>query len=361
MTDIALVSMSVTILFIMAGFIKKNSVFLFILQAVWMWALLAGNTNSIDYGVNSAIFDFAEADSGIPYQSVMYWFARQGYDYFAFNAVVATSALILLYILIYKKSQNPCFVMSLIFIFPFVDFVIQKRFFIASILSILFLYIFIAKKGLLWKIIAVLFFILAVTTHEGTALFLMFFLYPLFVRCHRKKLFFGVFFFLALILAAFLPQIAAMIPFVGEARAELYFVTLHEKIKYPMLTTLVFTLMHTGFVLLYYWLYRCSSAHGRTSYMGKAILYLDVLSLLILPAYYWEPTFFRMFRTLLPFNYIAISNMMPVGQIYKKKLFFQGVRYIVFAGIIFLGYYFVLSAGFDVVAQPIFEDNIFFE
>ena len=361
MTDISLISISVTIIFVIAGFIKKNSVLLFISQASWMWILLAGNTNSIDYEVNSKIYALAEANSGMPYQSIMYWFARQNYDFFSFNAVIATFVLLFFYILIYKKSRNPCFVLSLIFIFPFIDFVIQKRFFIASILGILFLYFFTTKGNLPRKIFAILLFILAVSIHEGIGLFAIFFLYPMFAQSNHKRLFFTILFLSALVFTSVLPQFAAMLPFVGEERAELYFVTLHEKIKYPFLTTSVFTLMHLFFVWLYYRLYRYSSMNGTNYPTGETVLYLNLISLLILPIYYWEPTFFRMFRTLLPLNYIAISNMMPVGQIYKKKLFFQGIRYVAFSSIIFLGYYFVLSAGFDVVAQPIFEDNILFE
>ena len=147
--------MLITIILILVGFINKNSLFIFIIQIFWMYVLTAGNLMSIDMGVHQRIFIANQSNGNLDiYGTLCYLFGHEGFDFIEMNAVLCIFAFISLYCFIKKYTLNYCFVMSLYFLYPFIENVIQKRFFIASIVAI-YAIIFIIKNGRIPKVVAI--------------------------------------------------------------------------------------------------------------------------------------------------------------------------------------------------------------
>lgn len=348
--------MLITIILILVGLVKKNSLILFILQLLWMYILTAGNFNSADMMVHQNIFIASQSgENQTIYGALCYLFGHEGFDFIGMHAVLCIFAFISIYYFIKKYTLNYCFVMSLYFLYPFIDNVIQRRFFIASIVAI-YAIIFIMKNSRLSKLVAIFLLVIAGLIHQAAFGFLIFLLLPFFKRMKNYKTILMVFFIVVLGLMPIMPDIFKN--FFGEAKVELYFLILHEKIKYPIFNFILWGGFHLGFVYLYYNFYKICNNYIKEMEFEKNVLYINIISILIIPLYYWEPTFIRIYRTLIIFNYIAIANILPIGQIYYRPVFYVGLKYIVYSVIAFICIYFFAGAGYIEIVEPIFSNNI---
>lgn len=348
--------MLITIILILVGFINKNSLFIFIIQIFWMYVLTAGNLMSIDMGVHQRIFIANQSNGNLDiYGTLCYLFGHEGFDFIEMNAVLCIFAFISLYCFIKKYTLNYCFVMSLYFLYPFIENVIQKRFFIASIVAI-YAIIFIMKNGRIPKVVAIFLIVIAGLIHQAAFGFLIFLLLPLLKNVKNPK---TILIFFLIVISGLMPIIPDILKvFLGEVKVDLYFVVLHEKIKYPILNFILWGGFHLGFIYLYYNFYKICNKYVKKMDFEKNILYMNIVSILLIPLYYWEPTFIRIYRTLIIFNYIAVANILPIGQIYYKPIFYVSLKYIVYSIIAFICIYFFAGQGYTAIIEPIFLENI---
>lgn len=348
--------MLITIILILIGFVNKNSLFVFIIQIFWMYILTAGNLSSIDIVVHQNIFAANQSGGSLNiYGELCYLFGHEGFDFIEMNAVLCIFAFILVYCFIKKYTLNYCFVMSLYFLYPFIDNVIQKRFFIASIIAI-YAIIFIIKNSRFSKLVAIFLIVIAGLIHQAAFGFLIFLLLPFFKNTKNPK---TIFIFFLIIISTLMPIIPDILKvFFGEVKVDFYFVILHEKIKYPILNFILWGGFHLGFVYLYYNFYKTCNKYIKKMEFEKNILYMNIISILFIPLYYWEPTFIRIYRTLIIFNYISIANILPIGQIYYKPVFYISLKYIVYGIIAFICIYFFAGMGYTAIIEPIFMENI---
>ncbi|WP_302948456.1 EpsG family protein [uncultured Selenomonas sp.] len=355
--------MSITFLLVLAGLVEKNSKALFLLQVTWMYILLAGNTFSIDITVNQDIFDWAQMEQLTLYDYICYGAGSYlGMEYLTMNAWICLCVFTLFAVLLWQYVTNPCLIMSLIFCYPFVDMVIQKRWFIASAIALVGL-LFLLKGNMKGRLVFFLLITLAVGIHVAAIGYLVFLWQPFFHRIHQKWI---VLFFLIVSSAAlmpYLPTILMQIPFIGEAKVLFYFEVLHEKIKYPILNFFLWAGFHLGWVLLFrhFYVWAKTNMPNRCSRALDILYELNLISLVFIPLYYWEPTFWRTSRNLLLLDYIFVAQMMPVGYVYAKKAFGRYILYTGYAIVSFFLIYFGAGAGYEVIVQPIFTDNILLE
>lgn len=350
--------MLITLIFVILGFIKKNSIFLFVLQLLWMYILLAGNLNSIDMGVHQLIFESSQSgDNYTLYSYLCYLSGTNGLNFIQLNAILLIFAIGAICYIVYNFSKNYCFVMSLYFLYPFIDCVIQKRFFISSIIGLIgMIFLFKNKKFIFSLLIIISGFI-----HQAAFGFFIYLLIPILMRSKNKKIILIFLLFIVILLMPFITDILSI--FFSSEKVELYFNILHEKIKYPILSFILWSVFHIGFVYLYYRFYKSCKIYIKDSSIDfiSFVWYLNLISLLIVPLYYWEPTFIRIYRSMILFNYISISLVLPKGQIYYKKVFFNALNFIIYSIIAFIGVYFLLGAGYESIVEPIFLNNILLE
>lgn len=344
----------ITIILILSGFIFKESKILFTIQFIWMWILQALNTGGIDFSINEQIFDYASSEvnilsnkSGL-YTLICYYFRNHGYSYIFMNSILVSIAFILIFITIKKYTKNICFVTSLLFIYPFVDNIIQKRNFLASSI-IIFAVPYLFKK----KYINIMKFttlcLLAAQIHVSSYVYLLFIIVP-FIQYDKmlKKVLVAV--ILGIFMIPILPKIAGII--FPSSKIELYFLTL----KIGLIDSIFWSCFNIGFVFLI-----CKLKINE--YVDKDYIInikkIALFSLIFLPLFYYEPTFIRIYRNLLVFNYIALSQI----QTYGKKIYLSVLRstssiilYSIFAFVIV---YIITGSGLKEMVFAIFENNLF--
>lgn len=346
--------MIVTILLILLGFICKKSKVLFGIQILWMWILQALNTGAIDFNINEDIFNVATSEVNILsnqggiYSLLCYYFRSHGYSYVFMNSILVTIALILIFITIKKYTKNVCFVTSLLFIYPFVDNVIQKRSFLASSIIIFAIpYLFKKSKANIIKFILLCF--LAAQIHVSAFIYMLFVMVPF---MSYEKMFKNVLKILVLgiVMIPVLPKIASFV--FPSSKVELYF----SSLKIGVFDMIFWVCFNIGFIFLV-----CrikSNKNSDIDYITN-IKKIAIFSLIFLPLFYYEPTFIRIYRNLLVFNYIALSQIQMSGRkIYVSVLKSTTliISYTVFA---FIVVYAIAGSGIEKMVFAIFENNLF--
>lgn len=353
--------MAITVIFIAAGLINKSSIFLFCLQSLWMYILMAGNTNSMDMGVHENIFLSAQSvDMGL-YGYFCKLAAQVNFSFIGMNAVLCIFIVAIMMYIIKKYTRNCCFVMSLYFIYPLIDSIIQKRFFTAFAIVSLAIVCFLFKKGYINKFIFICLIIIAGLIHQSAFLYIVFLLVPFLKKTSKKKFALICVFVLSMCMSTYMPSILSIF---WDQKAELYFSILHDKIKYPIINFILWMGFHFGFIYFYRLFYlKCQQYITKSRYFDfiKNVYYLNLCSIVLMPLYYWEPTFFRFYRCLILFNYIAISAVLPGSQSYYKPLLYSAMTYLLYTIIAFICIYFFASAGYKEIIEPIFIENILME
>lgn len=349
-----------TFAFTILGFWYKNSISLFTVQIIWFYILLAGNTASIDMLVNLSIYEEADVNGFGIYNGLCLLGKYLFLDYLEFNALLVLIATILLGGIIKKCSKNPCAVMSFILIYPLIDMVIQKRWFIAT--SVIFPAIYcLLKDGKVYKLLFLVLVLVASLIHEAALGYVVFILLPVLKKTKNKRMFIIAMFSISAIFCIFLTDLLGQISLIGEARAELYFSVLHEKIKYPILSFILWSGLQIGFLFLFYRLYKWGEKTGYNAtfvFNAENLLIANFIALLFIPFYYWEPVFWRINRNILIFDYIAITNYLPINQIYNVSLIRNLIAFLFYLFISSLLLYCGASAGYESVVKPVFNDNI---
>jgi len=275
--------LAITLLLVLGGMLEKNSKLLFLLQVIWMYILLAGNTFSIDITVNQDIFDWAQTEQFTLYDYICYIAGSYlGMKYLTMNAWLCLCIFTLLAILLWKYTTNPCFILSLLFCYPFADMVIQKRWFIASAL-VLVSFLFLLKGNKKGIIIFTVFVLIAAEIHAAALGYLVFLSQPLLHRLRHKRVLLAVFIGLTTVIMPYLPALLAQIPLIGEVKVAFYFEVLHEKIKYPLLNFSLWTGFHVLWVLLFRFVYfhakknmRQPTSKSLDIFFSHAVVYVAV-------------------------------------------------------------------------------------
>lgn len=357
----AIYLMAITVILIFAGLINKNSRFLFCLQSLWMYTLMAGNTKSMDMNTYEIMFLTAQSvDMGL-YGYFCVLASQINFSFIGMNAILCIFIVAIMIYIIRKYTRNWCFVMSLYFIYPLIDSIIQKRFFTAFSLVSLAIVFFLLKKGFINKLIFICLIVIAGLIHQSAYIYIVFLLVPFLKKTSKKKIALICIFTLSLIVTIYMPSILSTF---WDQKAELYFLTLHDKIKYPIINFILWMGFHFGFIYFYRLFYlNCQQYIVKSRYFDfiKNVYYLNLCSIVLIPLYYWEPTFFRFYRCLILFNYIAISSVLPGSQSYYKPLLYSAMTYLLYTIVAFICIYFFASAGYKEIIEPIFIGNILME
>ena len=354
------ISLLITIFLIFLGIIFRKNKVIWGIQILWIWILLSFNTGGSDWNVHkhffvSSINGFSIFSSAWLYQLICYPFAKLGIDFFYMNFIVSTIALIFYLRLIYKNSDKYCFVTSLFMIFPLADSIIQKRNFLACII---FLYgVFkVLNEEKNYTLKYTIYTLIAAQIHSAFYIYLVFI--P-FLSCNIKSLkkYIPMFTIIAFCMIPFFPYIAKLL--LGSTslafKVDYYFKTF----KIPFYQSCCWWILH----LVFYFIFKkfSNSSYGLSEKEQKMKLVLDKLNLLLLlliPLYYYEATFFRLYRNLLLVNYIFLGKYIYKNNKWTKDMFFGTAVTVCFITLVFCSQFVMFGLGFDFLVKPLFENNL---
>ncbi len=361
----AIVGLGITAILIFGGFVLKNSKVFFLIQSIWILILICFNTQSADFLNTQALYNEitpASIRSEGFFMNGYYLLAviakNMGIDFIAFNGILSAITTMLIIYLIVKLSNNICIPMSFFMFYPLVSSVIQKRWYIAMFFLILACYFLLkCSSKIVGSFYFVLFIALACQFHTASLYFFTLVIFYWIPDKYKKLAS-----ILGLIILSFLKnQLSAILQSAGNeslaGKSEFYFGTLASNNMWHYIFWMIWQLL---FVLLILYLlkkeYIIKLWGNRFSYYLKVI---NLWSLWIIPLYSFDPVFSRLFRVVLLFNYIAISNLAIVKSLKIKRIYFGSIIYqcgLSFATFIIFNA--LAGMPFDQLVFPVFQDNI---
>ena len=341
---------------IVLGFINRRSTVLYICQAIWLWILTGFNSGGVDYATNESIFlrSTNKFSIGEGLSFVYTFLKKMGCNYAAYIAVTTLIAYIIIFAFIYLNAENKCLVASLMYLYPGIDFVIQKRYFLCiPILLIAIQYL--NREGKKNKLIYVILVLLATLFHTSVILYfipIMFFLIPERFR-NRIIVLLGV---IGLLFAKYAKKIALLLPFIPIDKIRLYFTDLSQDSS--VYKFIFWCCWQMAFLLIVRWIYNWTKKNDISEMTLKSTHMLNVEFLCILPLYAFDPVFTRLYRPIVIMDYIAVTSLIRKGST-QYKCILIGVTFLLLLTIgSFYIFYVATGVGIDDMLATVFRYNI---
>lgn len=309
----------ITLLLIIVGFIWKRSKIVLHIQCLWFWILCGLNNGGIDYTGNEMIYYSTEIHNlglinGL--QELCGFIGHQmNWDYVTYNAVLCAGGIIIIHYVLSRNSEMPALSMSLLYIFPMMDCVIQKRFFIGMCFALLAFDCWIQKKY--WKYM--IFSIAAVGFHVSMVLYLLFPVVLMMIRKKKRIL-------ILLVLMEFIGFRGIDYLILQTSFAGKYLVYTRQQRYSSILIGILFLILQLLFIVLITRIWRFWRYKG-TGEMEE-IVNLNISSVLMLPLLLFGSTWQRYYRIIQILNYKFIGNRLSSIKNRKKETYIWIVMYI---------------------------------
>ncbi|MDM8303800.1 EpsG family protein [Limosilactobacillus vaginalis] len=309
----------ITIVLCLSGFFIPKNKLIFALQSFWLIVITCFNTRSADWLGNQQYYDIVSLENNTNYSNfflnLLITIGKNvGLSFTEFNGVFAGIVSVTIIIVIRKYSSNPNIVLSLWYIFPFIDNIIQKRAYYGLGLTILAVMLLLNNKHSLkinfYYIILILF---AAQIHE---MYLYYLTLPIFIfiKNNWKK-----YFILLIIILEFLFRNK----FVGLLNNTLisdkstYFLGGVGNISVLGVLSIIIWQLAQLCIILYV-------SKGK----DKKIVYLNLWALTLMPLYFFGAVFNRIYRIVLFVNDVKISNLIDRNNIYMFNIKEEGILFI---------------------------------
>lgn len=351
------ISLFITIALILLGFIRPKSKIIFTIQIVWMWILIGLNNGGTDFPVYKGIFyqsneiNIFDQTDGLLY-TMYYIFKNMGQTLILANAFLTLITLFFIFIKIPRFSNKYSMIGSLMLMYPLFDNVIQKKNFFASGLIILAFFILFDDKCKYKKIISFCLILVATRIHSSCIIYFIFWLLSM-LDIEKIKKILPYLLVIAFVAIPVLPKIASI--FIQESKVELYFYTL----KISSIDSLLWMILHSVFTFIIHLIHKQSTdmlTKDEIKYENN-VYKLNLILLLMLPFYYYEPTFIRIYRNLMIFNYILIANRQT--KITTKSSWYMTIAWVSYIIIISLTMNVFLNDAYSVKIVSSCTHNLF--
>lgn len=341
------------LLFILAICFKKSKV-LFALQIIWITIMAGFNTNAADFQNNYNTY--IAANNRDKWWNLYTWlatyFKEKMIDYVHFNFFLVCIGMILMAITIVRMTKYPNLVISMYYIFPFIDNIIQKRGFYAVAVLTYALYFLLKEKN---KFNYVIYMFLVFVAFQFHASALLLFTVPFFMmiplKIERNIALVSVLF--CSILSGVISKVAtAVLPTSLQEKNTLYFSTLANSAS--LVHTLVWIVWQLSFLLLIYYIYRRKES---IDHIDDVMIRLNLWGTILVLFYAYDPVFTRVFRPILILDLIYVVNTLNYKD-RKNRLTILGMFGV--CGISFILFDLMSQWGFDYMVLQIFENNLMF-
>lgn len=342
------------LIFVIIGFsgFFINNKWLYYIQVIYLYILVAFNNGGPDYNGYQALFDIFkksiahEIKGGVLYRNLIYYFSKLGISLEG-SIIILSSIVFYIFLYIFRKTKckNRTFVLSCIYFFPSIDYIIQKRnlYAMSSLLLGFFLY---SKKS---KLKALACIIVSFLLH--TSFIFYFIVYILMgFKIKRIKIINFILFSIFFVIFPFILNILKDIGFLSEEMIFLYSRDLTNRLA--LIKVVFFIILHLCMFFLVSYSYKKTV---NKTYFDYIIYKLNLILLCVIPFYYYNSTFFRLYRNIYFLNYIFLIRKNEKRSKIKwliigYTIFLNLVMYIIFGQLKYKG-----------LVRPLFEYNSIFQ
>ncbi|MGF0057463.1 EpsG family protein [Limosilactobacillus reuteri] len=357
-TTVPYFTFTITLLLCCLGFVFPKNKFLFLIQSVWILILTCLNTGSGDWIGNEGYYWESSTNQISPlnftYILVSHLFKSFNLDFIAFNATFCLLATIFILFTILRFTKNCNMVISLWYIYPFIDNIVQKRAYYALGLIIVAMPLLfktdLKLKNVIW---------FELITFIACQIHSMYFLYltlPLFLMLNYKSQ--KIIAIFGLVIGFVLKnQIQVLVNSVfGNAmssKSDLYFNTLAATASVSH--TIFWAIWQLSQLALVLYI----NKNFNDNNFNKKLLSMNLWGILLIPLYSFNPVFTRAFRVILLFNYITVANSCELKQ--NRYISLKTLGIISIELIFALASFYMFDINNDGLRQmiyPIFQNNI---
>lgn len=355
-----IIFMTITVIICFVGFVIPQNKCYFYFQLIWMILFIGLNTGGMDWGNNFKTYTYSTDIFKEGYLMVFYYILCNiaieiGMDYVLFNFILSCLSTLIIGYIIKRYSKNPSAVMSMLYIFPMMDYVIQKRWYYSTAVILMGLLILLNEENKLIR--CVKFFmlcLLAMQFHTAAIFYFIFLVFEIIPAKYRNRAI-VICFFIELLGIKLLPVMISRIP-VLQARSQLYFEELAASSSFLHFVFWLF--WHLAYLSLIYYIYKKKNSLDK---IDNFVWHINILSLLIIPLYSFDPVFSRLLRPILVINNIYVCNTLIANNFVYK---INGFKYTVIQTGMniasFFIFYVITGHGFSEMVIPLFVNNAFF-
>lgn len=301
----------ITIVLCLSGFVIPKNKILFFIQSCWLITITCFNTMSGDWLGNQQYYDTVDLTNSTNYSNFFFNLIitlckKSNLSYTEFNGLFAFIASLIILIVIRKYSNNPNIVLSLWYIFPFIDNIIQKRAYYGLSFTILAVMLLLHNKHslkvLFYYIVLIL---LAAQIHE---MYLYYLILPVFfyMKDNLKKYFIILMMILEILFKSKFIELLNNTPISSKST---YFLGGVGNITSKGIITIIIWQMLQFLIILYV----------GNRFKDKRLMYLNLWSLTLMPLYFFGAAFTRIYRVVLFANDVKISNLIHRDKFYVKQ------------------------------------------
>lgn len=351
----------ITIFIIILGFIFNKSKIFNVIQFIWIGILMAGNTGGMDFNVHEWFF-YGAVENGVTifanswlFGLICQIFGKMGMNFIQTNLIVSVILLFLIYSIIHKNTKLCSLVTSLFMIFPLADSIIQKRNFWAMAIGTLAFLILLNNPDKKGKIKSLVLILVATQIHPTFYVYLIVWIL-IKLDLEKIKRIIKVLIIISFIIIPVLPNLAAII--FPASKITLYFTTL----KIPLYQSVCWWILHIIYFILFNCIIKYSTVEdGKKMVFLNNLLKLNYIMLIFMCLYYYEPTFFRIYRNTLILFYIGIGICYDSQKFLTKYKFLYTMALVIFSILVFTSQFIIFGKfGFNGLIKPIFTENMLF-
>lgn len=304
------IRIAITIAILLTGLVFPKSKIIFVIQATWLVVLSSFNTFSGDWSGNEGLYNLTTSAKNV-YGMLAVFFHSQNASFVVFNGTLAFIATLLILYIILKYSANPNMVLSLWYIFPLVDNIVQKRAYYALGIQIVAIALLFDKNHRIRNF--VIFEILMLIAYQIHTMSIYYMTLPIFLLLNRKWQKRCV---IAIIIAGFIFRnglqglVGSIIN--NDEKTDLYFNTLAQT------STIAHTLFWSVWQIAQLAIIKYINKEKVTNERQEIIEDINWWGLTLIPFYSFNPVFTRVFRAVMLYNDVMITND------YRKKGFLIG-------------------------------------
>lgn len=346
------------ILFILSMLFKRSK-FVSLLLFILMFLLMAFNYWNADYDMYAKLF--------IKYGSIDYYYNTEylfqafckliySYkeNYHSFLFIYSAIAIFLMYVTIKKQAKYPAFVTMLYLIFSFFLDAVQIRHFMASAI-ICFGLKYLLKNNCTKKdyMKYLLLNIIAIGFHYMAVFYLIFLLIPKLSKKSLKPLLMKIILFSSILFLIinsniFIKLLSLFLP---ESKINAYFISGDWKVN-KIVTIILIIVQLIPLIIL--WI---NKKNNDDNDLLKKVIIMNILLIIVTPFYFYTVEFGRIFRGIIIYDYIALSNSLTKKLTYRNiKIYFMSF---LLASILFIVLIIIVGV-FNKTVLSILQNNLLF-